>query len=182
VVSEIVLTPNLKHRQSIIKHFINIAKHSYDLQNYGGLLEIVYGLRHTAIQRMKSSWNLPDKCLSTLKQLAEIVSPDSNWYHLRKHMDVTVKQNGFVPYLGLYLSDLTFIKDGGGGTIPDNGHVAWDKHQKIYDVLHSIQTVQSRDLIEEIQPDSVYQIYFGSELCVIEETVIYKLSKTREAK
>jgi hypothetical protein len=44
-----------------------------------------------------------------------------------------------VPYIGLYLKDLTAMKDGSGDTL-DNGHISWKgKFKKMADVLHKVR-------------------------------------------
>uniref|UniRef100_A0A6B2LEN8 Ras-GEF domain-containing protein n=1 Tax=Arcella intermedia TaxID=1963864 RepID=A0A6B2LEN8_9EUKA len=179
VSSEVVSSSNLKHRQTIIKHFITILQHCYELKNFTGVLEILMGLKHFSITRLKASWNLPEKYTTIFQQIAPLGVPENNWRVLRKHIsDALGTQFGCVPYIGLFLSDLTFIKDGGGGKL-ENGHIGWDKNMKLYSTLHTIEALQAGDIVD-VQPDPYYQFYFCSELNPLDEPEIIKRSKSFE--
>lgn len=58
VATEIVTTPNLKHRQVTIKKFIQAAQQCQILQNYSGQLQILLGLQDSSVARLKSSWEV----------------------------------------------------------------------------------------------------------------------------
>jgi len=182
IATEIVTCANVKRRQSLVKKYINIASHCFAIKNYGGVLEIVLGLKHAAIERMKLTWKIPQKYLLTLKAMAAVVSPENNWEHWRKL--VKEERGPYVPYIGLLLSDLTFIKDGGGDNVevpPQFGfHFGWIKIRRMGDILLTLAMLQSQELEEEILPDLTYQQYFAQELYALSETELWKKSRQLE--
>jgi len=185
VATEIVTCANLKRRQSLVKRYINIASRRFNYKNYGGVLEIVMGLKNAAIERMKLTWKIPQKYLSILQAMSEVVSPQNNWELWRKLVKEAEDEGAtYVPYIGLFLSDLTFIKDGGGDTIevpPQFGnHYGWIKNSKMARILLAIAMLQSRDMQEEIIPDMSYQQYFARELYALPETELFKKSRQLE--
>merc|ERR1712137_228957 len=69
------------------------------------------GLQLAAVYRLKKSWeNVPKKYVDILNELRSIMTVGDNWKKYRavlKHRDPPC-----IPYLGMYLTDLTFIEDG----------------------------------------------------------------------
>jgi len=166
----------------------------FKLKNYVAVLEIVLGLRHAAVQRMTLTWKLPQKYLTRFEILSDVASPEQNWKHWRNLVKETPD---YVPYIGLFLSDLTFIKDGGGdkveidptkSIIMDKStdvsnpitHIGWEKNRKIAGLLSQIALVQSQELEKQIIPDMTYQSYFANELFILPEKDIYTKSKELE--
>lgn len=47
-------------RQRVIHQFIDIAYHCLKMNNLDGVLEIVGGLTHNSVERMKMTWNVCD--------------------------------------------------------------------------------------------------------------------------
>lgn len=56
--TEIVQIPNSKMRQRVIQQFIDIAAHCLKMNHLDGVLEIVGGLTHNSVERMKLTWNV----------------------------------------------------------------------------------------------------------------------------
>jgi len=200
VATEIVTCPNLKRRQSLIKRYISIAAECFETKNYGGVLEIVTGLKHAAVQRMHQTWKIPQKYLAIFQNMAAVVSMENNWEHWRKLVKETTSP-AYVPYIGLFLSDLTFVKDGGGDTLeidqtraniidkidPDGEdipshitHIGWAKYKRITGLLAQIEILQSQELEENIVPDLFYQQYFTNEMYILPENEIFKKSRELE--
>jgi len=109
--------------------------------------------------------------------MSEIFSPLDNWSHFRK----LIKQSPqpFVPYIGLFLSDLTFIKDGGGTSLL-NGHLGWHKMQKIGGILQKIQILQIHNNFADIAPDLTILKFIASEFFTLEENELLRRSKVLE--
>jgi len=117
--------------------------------------------------------------------MSAVASPENNWEYWRKLVkESETDGTSYVPYMGLFLSDLTFIKDGGGDSIevpPEFGHhYGWIKHSKMTGILLAIAMLQSRDMQETIIPDLSYQQYFAHELYTLSETELYKKSRQLE--
>ena len=74
-------------------------------------MEIISALHSSSTARMKQSWALiPEGLIEKLEVLNTLMSPNDNFKNYRealKNMNATC-----IPYLGLWLADLTFIDDG----------------------------------------------------------------------
>jgi len=140
VATEIISTPNPKHRLSILKQFILVCQYCLKFKNYQGLLGVVYGLQNTAVSRLSCWKELQPKYSEMFEKMAEIVSPNFNWKFYRPVVDT--ESPPCVPYVGLFLADLTFICDG-APTKLDDGMVNWKKIHRINQQLTKIRHFQA---------------------------------------
>ncbi|CCG22273.1 Lte1 protein [Candida orthopsilosis Co 90-125] len=109
IISEILLTQSQTERIHIISRFIHIAQHCLALQNYGTLMQVILALTSQKVQGFKSTWrNLPPGDILTLKTLEELASPLKNFLNVRLSINHVTPSKGCIPFVGLYLSDLTF--------------------------------------------------------------------------
>eukprot|EP01118_Nematostelium_gracile_P019173 TRINITY_DN8788_c0_g1_i1.p1 TRINITY_DN8788_c0_g1~~TRINITY_DN8788_c0_g1_i1.p1 ORF type:complete len:324 (-),score=50.24 TRINITY_DN8788_c0_g1_i1:4-891(-) len=99
----------VQDRLKIIKKMIDIARISRKKGDFHSVLIIMSSLCHTAIQRMKQTWDkMPAKYMSEYANLHELIQPNASYRVLRQSMQMTP----CVPYLGLFLVDLTFLVAG----------------------------------------------------------------------
>ncbi|KAI5958222.1 LTE1 [Candida theae] len=109
IISEILLTQSQTERVHIISRFIHIAQHCLDLQNYGTLMQVILALTSQKVQGFRNTWrNLPPGDILTLKTLEEFASPLKNFLNIRLSINHVKPSKGCIPFVGLYLSDLTF--------------------------------------------------------------------------
>ncbi|EGW33123.1 uncharacterized protein SPAPADRAFT_66123 [Spathaspora passalidarum NRRL Y-27907] len=109
IISEILLTKDHQERINIISRFIHIAQNCYALQNYSTLMQIILALTSERVQKLKSTWrNLSPGDILMHKNLEEIASPFKNFLNLRLSINQMKPSRGCIPFMGLYLSDLTF--------------------------------------------------------------------------
>ncbi|XP_066294161.1 ras-specific guanine nucleotide-releasing factor RalGPS2-like isoform X2 [Branchiostoma lanceolatum] len=108
VVREILTAQTLKIRGETLSHFIKIAKKLFELNNIHSTMAVVSGLRSAPIFRLTKTWALlsrRDKAV--FERLAEVLTEDENRQRLRDYMeDIKLP---CIPYLGMYLTDLTYI-------------------------------------------------------------------------
>ncbi|XP_078685335.1 ras-specific guanine nucleotide-releasing factor RalGPS2-like isoform X3 [Branchiostoma floridae x Branchiostoma belcheri] len=108
VVREILTAQTLKIRGETLSHFIKIAKKLFELNNIHSTMSVVSGLRSAPIFRLNKTWALlsrRDKAV--FDRLAEVLTEDENRQRLRDYMeDIRLP---CIPYLGMYLTDLTYI-------------------------------------------------------------------------
>lgn len=109
--SEIVREKDLKSRAVILNRFILIASQCRELNNFNGVMEIMAGLQNAAAYRLKKTWNLlPNKTWDIWEELTHLMSSEDNFRVFREALH---KINPpCIPYLGVFLTDLTFIEDG----------------------------------------------------------------------
>ncbi|XP_073499441.1 ras-specific guanine nucleotide-releasing factor RalGPS2 isoform X2 [Phyllobates terribilis] len=109
VVREILHAQTLKIRAEVLSHYIKTAKKLYELNNLHALMAVVSGLQSAPIFRLTKTWALLSrKDKTTFEKLEYVVSKEDNYIRLRDYIN-SLKMTPCIPYLGIYLSDLTYI-------------------------------------------------------------------------
>ncbi|THD22283.1 Ras-specific guanine nucleotide-releasing factor RalGPS1 [Fasciola hepatica] len=107
VQKEILKYSCVSKRTEILSFFIKIAKKLVDYNNLYSAMSIISALQVECIYRLRHTWaGLGNKDRSTYRRLEELFSQDDNCRRQREHMNA-ISLPG-IPYLGLYLSDLTY--------------------------------------------------------------------------
>ncbi|KAL5628550.1 hypothetical protein BROUX41_003298 [Berkeleyomyces rouxiae] len=105
----------VKKRAAAIKQWIKISYQLYELNNYDGLMAIICRLNSSTITRLRKTWdNISPKRREMLKNLQAIVEPQHNHKALRSKLHDHVPP--CLPFLGMYLTDLTFVDIGNQAT------------------------------------------------------------------
>lgn len=142
VATEIVLTPNLKQRISVLARFIAIAEICYEFRNWNTLMELMVGLNLGCVTRLKKTWEgLPKHAISAFEQLSKVTSSSQNYVHYREAL--AAKELPFAPNLAVHLRDLTFIEDGNEDTV--DGLINFTKMHMlgaVFDEIHRLQTTR----------------------------------------
>ncbi|KAJ3019960.1 hypothetical protein HKX48_001505 [Thoreauomyces humboldtii] len=109
--TEIVKEKDLKKRTALLQKFILTGKMCQELNNFFTMYAIIAGLNVTPVQRLKKTWAaLSDKAKNTWAELEKIADPSRNMKNYRDKLAVATPP--IVPFLPLYLKDLTFMNDG----------------------------------------------------------------------
>ena len=126
-------------RGNLIKKFIKLADTLRDQQNFDGCMAVVAGLQNASIYRLRKAWDKVDsKATAAYEDILTLCSNSRNYARLR---DCIHSLNPpCVPYLGMYLTDLTFIEDGNADTI--GGLINFSKRLLYASVLQEIKTYQ----------------------------------------
>lgn len=108
IISEIVLTKDIKLKRNALQKFIHVAEHCIELQNFNTSMQIVLALSSTEVQFFKDSWRLvePGDMLSWAEMNNLFSSDHDDYKLLRELMDDMDPIKGCLPFLVLYLSDL----------------------------------------------------------------------------
>jgi son of sevenless len=103
-------------------------------------VSLIQGLNSNPIFRLKKTWaNVPKKLLEEFEILKEVTSSLSNYRGLRAAIKTAYPP--CVPWIGMYLKDLTFIEDGNPDKKDDMLH--FSKCKLLADVIKSIQFYQN---------------------------------------
>jgi hypothetical protein len=138
-----------KKRAVIIKQWIKIADECLKLNNYDSLMAIICSLNSSMITRLKKTWDVvSQKRKDTLKVLQDIVEPTKNYAVLRQRLQNHVPP--CLPFVGTYLTDLTFVDIGNPVTkqLPGaNGEdgmsvINFDKHTRTAKIIGELQRFQ----------------------------------------
>ncbi|MCJ1374289.1 hypothetical protein MMC20_005521 [Loxospora ochrophaea] len=136
-------------RAKLIKRWVKIAKKCLELNNYDSLMAILCGLTSSTISRLKRTWEVvPAKTRADLEGLNAIVASSRNYASLRQRLQSQVPP--CLPFVGTYLTDLTFVDVGNQTTrqLPGEGNgesisvINFDKHVKTARIISELQRFQ----------------------------------------
>ncbi|KAL7929138.1 ras guanine nucleotide exchange factor domain-containing protein [Trichoderma chlorosporum] len=139
----------LKKRAAVIKQWIKIAQQFLELHNYDGLMSIICTLNSSTITRLRKTWDtISQKRKDSLRHLQDIVEPAQNNKVLRTKLHDHVPP--CLPFLGMYLTDLTFVDIGNASTkqvTEEDGAegltvVNFDKHTRTAKIIGELQRFQ----------------------------------------
>ncbi|KAI4719277.1 ras GEF [Aureobasidium sp. EXF-10727] len=151
VVDTILGADQIKRRVAVLKHWIKIAKQCLDIDNYSALMAIACSLTTSAITRLRQTWDqLPPKTNAVFEEIKEVVEVSRNYAALRQRLQTP--KAPCLPFVGMYLTDLTFVDAGNSNTRPlpsdgDDGSemkmvINFDKHMRSARVVSHLQRYQ----------------------------------------
>ncbi|KAL9098112.1 MAG: hypothetical protein Q9163_006164 [Psora crenata] len=157
VADNILQAEDAKKRAIIIKQWTKIGDKLLDLSNYHSLMAIVCSLTQSTIMRLKRTWEcVSNKTKLRLEKLKGIIKHERNYASLRQTFQNQTPP--CVPWVGLYLTDLTFVDAGNQTTrqLPGLGFEAgksvinFDKHMKTAKIISELQRFQVPYRLNEI--------------------------------
>ncbi|EGG23398.1 leucine-rich repeat-containing protein [Cavenderia fasciculata] len=181
VATEVVRAEKIKERVSIVKRFILVAQKCREIGNFNGCMEILSGLQQTSVYRLSKTWEkLESKPLikNVYDELLDVMVKSKNHKEYRAALHSC--HPPCIPYLGVYLTDLTFIEDGMKNTL--NGRdelINFEKRRKISVVIREIKQYQQSPYnfsVEEVT------CRYLKTLPSFTEKALYKASLSCEAK
>jgi len=111
VATSILLPVKLKNRIAVMTKFIEIAQYLRDVHNYNSLMGIIAGLSLAPVSRLKFTFaGLKRNEKEAFESLQELMNPTKSFQKLREALVASGKS--VTPYIGMHLSDLTFIDEG----------------------------------------------------------------------
>ncbi|KAJ6241713.1 ras guanine nucleotide exchange factor i-related [Anaeramoeba flamelloides] len=174
-VATLIIQPErVRQRAKVLKTFINIAKHLYQLKNFNSLISILSGINSSAVHRLSYSFaELAPKTTEIVDNLKTLMSGKDNYKKYRELLKNA--QLPCIPFLGFYQTDLTFIEDGNADYI--DGLINFSKRSLVYDVIYDIEKYQ----VKHYNLHPVYQIaVFLNKFPRMDKKILYKMSLERE--
>lgn len=156
VAETILAQEDHKRRALVIKHWIKIADKCLELNNYDSLMAIMCTMNASTIVRLKKTW----ECVSSrtkvvLEKLRAILDVSKNHAVLRARLRAHVPPT--LPFLGTYLTDLTFTDVGNPNVRPltlEDGSVKelinFDKYVRTARIISDLQRFQIPYRIAEV--------------------------------
>lgn len=139
VASSVVLERQVRNRAKLLARFITIAQHLRDLNNFHMLMAFISAFSTSAIGRLKfTEARLPKRSRQQLADLEESMSMQSAFSVYRRML--ADSKPPCIPYIGVYLTDLTFMGDGNPDII--DGRINYGKHKLVFSVIRTIATYQ----------------------------------------
>ncbi|KAL6070206.1 Ral guanine nucleotide dissociation stimulator [Balamuthia mandrillaris] len=143
VVSQILAEEALKQRAKVLEHFIQILLHCKELQNYNAMMEINAGLHSSSVGRLKQTWKLLPTKLRVSYEESFSDMMQSNYKKLRDML--LSSPPPCIPYIGVFLTDLTFIEDGNKDMLTSHPHlINFEKRQMQSRVIEQIKLYQKK--------------------------------------
>ena len=170
----ILQTENLKMRAKVIAKLISIAKFCRQYNNFGAVMGIIAGFNNAAILRLKLTMaQVPKKSLEVLQELEDLMSSGNSYRHYR--MAMRDANPPLIPYMGVHLSDLTFIDEGN----PDKlgKLINFGKRKLVSKVIAGLQQYQASPYNLETVPRIVKML---SKKLNYTDDDLYKMSLQRE--
>ena len=131
--------PRIKDRRRLIERFVRIGEHLLEMNSFNMLMAIMSGFGNSAVYRMKHTFaSLPRKTLDTMETFQALLSSNGSYKMYRDRLaNVTPP---IIPFLGVYLTDLTFANDGNPGEL--RGLTNFRKLQLEYDIIDQVLRYQ----------------------------------------
>eukprot|EP01119_Soliformovum_irregulare_P008825 TRINITY_DN2193_c0_g2_i2.p1 TRINITY_DN2193_c0_g2~~TRINITY_DN2193_c0_g2_i2.p1 ORF type:complete len:644 (-),score=150.43 TRINITY_DN2193_c0_g2_i2:49-1794(-) len=135
---EIVSQRTLKKRVAALQHVINIGWAAYGYRDYETTFTVVMSLGSFPVSRLADTWKgLPTISRQQWDLMERFCHYKDNYKTYRSHLKKGVNM---VPYMGLFLKDLTNIDE--NDTITSVGAVNFFKMRKVAQVVSTIQRTQ----------------------------------------
>jgi len=174
---QVVMGSTVELRVMAITHLVRVAAACLDHHNFFALLAIVAGLTSTPISRLNQTWNAIDyettKCFEKLKDL---VSIHSKFKGLREAQESV--EGPCVPYLGVYLNDITFIEDGNISNLNEE-LINFEKIQMLSNIILKFKKLNSTTYSFRFEP--TIHDYLNQSLQLTEDE-IFEESYKRESR
>ncbi|KZP33472.1 ras GEF [Athelia psychrophila] len=146
VAESILNEPDIKKRTALVKFFIKVADRCASLSNYSTPRSILAALDSSTISRLAQTWlGLPQKNRIQLEGLRRLADHGRNYHEYRSRLRETAPPG--VPFLGLYLTDVTFCREGNPNhrpapTNPDKKLLNFNKYHKLARIVQDMQRFQ----------------------------------------
>lgn len=137
---QIVSEPTLKKRAANIKKMIKVAEELRKLNNFNAVFVCVSALHSASVNRLRKTWEeVPKSSIKQLEEYDTLTSPNGSFMVYREELHNA--NPPCIPYVGVYLSDLTFIEEGNQDFL-ENGYINFFKRRMIAEVIKEIQQYQ----------------------------------------
>ena len=155
--------------------FVVIGDALLRLKNFNTLLAILSAFNLSAVNRLRGTRRLlPQPMTEWIEAQMKLMTSEGS-YHIYRETLHTVDPPS-IPYLGVYLTDLTFIEDGNQNFV-NGGLINFKKRQMIYNIISEVQLYQ-QDRYDI--PPNLLILPLLSTLESKNEDELYKLSLIRE--
>ena len=139
VTATLVAPRALARRVRLFEYFIDVADHCERLQNYNAVNEITCALNASPAYRLRRTWAaLSRRHRAKFAELAALTDSARNHQSLRHRIHNV--HPPCVPFLGIYLTDLTFIEEGNPTMLGDL--INWHKCRLQASIIMEVQTYQ----------------------------------------
>ncbi|KAG0166953.1 hypothetical protein DFQ28_007218 [Apophysomyces sp. BC1034] len=143
-VSDSILSQHeVKKRSTVIKYWVQVAEKCRLLNNFNTCMAVLSAFDNSAVGRLKRTWEtVGARTNQTLAQIRKLMGANRNFVEYRAIIHSI--NPPCIPFLGIYLQDLTFIEDGNASFLKTNNTmINFAKRAKTAEVIREIQQYQS---------------------------------------
>eukprot|EP01127_Copromyxa_protea_P023863 TRINITY_DN9150_c0_g1_i1.p1 TRINITY_DN9150_c0_g1~~TRINITY_DN9150_c0_g1_i1.p1 ORF type:complete len:1039 (-),score=209.18 TRINITY_DN9150_c0_g1_i1:65-3181(-) len=142
VSTTICMCERLKDRVKAAYKFIEIAYKLYQLNNFNGMMAIISGLNRGPVYRLKQTFAAVEAkdTKHVFAELQAVTNSEKSYASLRKAIRSVNPPT--IPYLGMYLTDLTFIEEGNKDYVTEHSLPNFHKRMLTAQTIANVQTYQ----------------------------------------
>ncbi|KAF2863271.1 guanine-nucleotide dissociation stimulator CDC25 [Piedraia hortae CBS 480.64] len=141
VAQTILAQADLKRRVMVIKHFIMISDKCRALNNFSCLTSLISALGSAPIHRLHRTWaQVSTRMTQNLESMRKLMGAHRNFSEYREALHRA--NPPCIPFLGVFLTDLTFIEDGIPSIIKRTNLINFSKRTKAAEIIQDIQQYQ----------------------------------------
>ncbi|KAI8881894.1 ras GEF [Backusella circina FSU 941] len=143
VTDSILAHDEAKRRAAVIKFWVHVADYCRNHNNYNTCMAILSAFDNSAIGRLKKTWMMTNKnTLQILSQIRKLMGANRNFTEYREIIHSV--NPPCIPFLGIYLQDLTFIEDGNPDCLRKTKNlINFAKRNKAAEVIRELKQFQS---------------------------------------
>lgn len=162
---EIVFMENFEERVALVTRLVEIMEALRDLNSFAGMFIINAAFESASVHRLKHTFKevakRDGKKQQVLDEIKLVASSDRGFKNYKERLRAI--NPPCVPFLGMYMSWIVFIKEGNENKIPGkpDHFINFKKRRKIASVLQEIQTYQSTPYC--LTPEPSIQEYIRSQ-------------------
>ncbi|KAI8989948.1 ras guanine nucleotide exchange factor domain-containing protein [Pilobolus umbonatus] len=175
-VSDNILSQHdIKKRSILIKYWVQVAERCRILNNFNTCMAILSAFDNSSVGRLKRTWEVVGARTSqTLQHIRKMMGANKNFTEYRAIIHSI--NPPCIPFLGIYLQDLTFIEDGNPNALKKwKDLINFAKRAKKAEVIREIQQYQSSSY--RLKPVDELQEFIKSNLkSTRDEEQLYKES------
>eukprot|EP01080_Neovahlkampfia_damariscottae_P001247 gene1247-11336_t len=174
----IVKEEDLKSRIKVLSHVVKVITACQSINNFNAVTTINGALNNAAIHRLKKTFDgLSKEERKKLQETNELVSNTGSYKLMRDALANSAPPT--IPYLGVFLTDLTFIEEGATDTTKV-GLINFGKRRLFADVLLKIQLLQQQPY--HFTPIPLVQKTFTDFEDLWDDSTLFKQSRKIEPK
>eukprot|EP00300_Choanocystis_sp_HF-7_P009228 c16327_g1_i2.p1 GENE.c16327_g1_i2~~c16327_g1_i2.p1 ORF type:complete len:314 (+),score=47.62 c16327_g1_i2:463-1404(+) len=153
---QIMNESKLRERARAMTKIMRLAKCLANLNNFSSTLALISAINEASLSRLRvTREEVPGAVMQQFKALEVTLSADRSHRAYREHLKST--NPPCVPYLGVYLTDLTFMED--NKDFFANGHINFVKRQLVSRVIGEIMLYQQKGY--DFYPVPQIQVFFS---------------------
>eukprot|EP01130_Rhizamoeba_saxonica_P009876 TRINITY_DN4029_c0_g2_i1.p2 TRINITY_DN4029_c0_g2~~TRINITY_DN4029_c0_g2_i1.p2 ORF type:complete len:686 (+),score=141.66 TRINITY_DN4029_c0_g2_i1:58-2115(+) len=143
IASQILSHEKLKERVKVMKIFLKTAQHLFEFNNLNATQAISAAFNGAAVHRLyvtKSKVFKDKNIVEYFSTIQKVLSSDGSYHQMRDRIKSV--DPPCIPYIGVYLTDLTFVEDGNPNYLEVDTHeediVNFEKMRRVAGVIKEI--------------------------------------------